>query len=427
MKRLFFILFVCTFVFPIIGMDSDENTGVIHAPATPGGAVIPKVSAATLHLNAPAISNLLVKSTEQIHNVHRIFSGNYKKENQPKIMVKAIQDLLGKRLLENVFSPYFKALRTKRFTPDCKKSLGTHLDDIDGNSPKTFLKKGRTDFLQSVDDDAFYTFDTHEQNTFFIQKMLLDPEYGFGLYRSYTNTLRGPQYGEYNVLKLLGGDNPETHSGTAELHHVYQNPEVVTIVPYSEHKGHTLRYHKSKKDSRIDRTTCASEFYYLKKLIGLLQVAKMCTRVLHDCHGLSGDVLDNMTYIDSYTGNLGLIANPGAELKQKQKYTIEEAFLTHQALTVHNTEEEIAGTSLIIPGDASSVGTDKSTVGGEYDPFADMFDRIAFSSQGDSRFSIGSTLSSGSSSGSTTTDEDSEEDLHSKPGSPSRVPKRKRN
>ncbi len=368
MKRLFFILFVCTFVFPIIGMDAAENIDAIPAPATPGGAVIPKVSAATLHLNAPAISNLLVRSIEQINNVHRIFSGNYKKEDQPKIMVKAIQDLLEEGLLKNIFVPYFAAPRSKHFTPDCKKSLGTHLDDIDGNSPKTFLKKGRADFMKSVDDDAFYTFDTHEQNTFFIQKMLLDPEYGFGLYRSCNNTLfLGLEYGEYNVMKLLGGNNPETHSGVVELHHVYQNPEVVTIVPYGEHKGNTLRYHKSKKDSRIDRTTCASEFYYLKKLLGLLQVAKMCTRVLRDCDGLSEDVLTNMAYVENYTGNLGLIANPRAALKQNKKYTIEEAFLTHQALAGHDHDRDEDSTDSQFSGDERSASTEGHTSSSDLD------------------------------------------------------------
>lgn len=357
-KILFFILFVCTFVFPVFGMNAD-----IHAPATPGR--VPKVSNATLSDNAGDISKLLEASIKQIKNVEMIFSETYKK-NKPEIGIKTIKDLLiKKKLLKDVFVPYFAASSNKRFTPDCKSSLGTHLADIDGNSPKTFLKKGRADFMKSVDPDNFYTLDTQEQNTFFLQKMLLDPEYGFGLYRKCNNTLRGLQYGEYNVLKLLEGNNPETRSGVVEFHHVYQNPEVITIVPYGEHKGNTRLYHKSKEDSRIDRQI--SELYYLKKIMGLLQVAKMCTHVLRDCDGLSDKVLVNMAYIDNYTGNVGLIVNPGAELKQKKKYTVEEAFLTHQALKVPDEDEDIIVISQF-SNDERSASTEGSTSGSDIDP-----------------------------------------------------------
>lgn len=319
MKKLFFVFSLYILIFPITAMELPaDNHRALGTPARP-------IPVQNVHIHAAAISNLLGQCTDQIFNVHTIFSGEYGKSSQPKIQVKSIQELLGV-LLEPVFSLHFKPARTKRFTPDCKKSLKTHLKDIAGDSPKTFLKKGSADFIKSVDQDDYYTFDTHEQNTFFIQEMLLDPEYGFGLYRSYTNTLEGPRYGEYNVVKLLGGGNPETHSGPVELHHVYQNSEVVTIVPYSEHKGKTAKYHRSKKDSKIDRASTASEFYYIKKLIGLLQIAKMCSRILKDCHGLSESTIANMQYIDSYRGNFGLIENPGAELLSRQKFTVEMAF-----------------------------------------------------------------------------------------------------
>ncbi len=379
MKSAFFVLFVCAHIFPVVGMNAEEPLFHAAAPGTP----IRQAPVVDLNPYVADLSNLLAISIEQIKNVHKIFSGEFTKESQPKIRIKEIKDFLIKRhLLENVFIPHFRVARTQRFTPECKKSLGTHLKDIDGNSPKKFLRKGTADFVKSVDLEDFYTIETHERNTFFLLKSLVNPESGFGLYRSRQNTISfegvpgSPTYGIYNILKLLEAENPETHSGAVEFHHVYQNPEVITIVPYGEHKGSTVLYHKSKKDSRIDRASSNSEFYYLKKLIGLIQVAKMCSCVLHNCNELEAEVLDKMSYIDSYAGNLRIIPNPGAEKKQKQKYTVEMAFSTHLALAPRghgeeNDREEVVGDQLIMSGfglndsDLDSAQTDLSGSGTE--------------------------------------------------------------
>ncbi len=358
MKSVFFVLFVCAYIFPVAGMNAEEPLFHAAAPGTP----IRQAPVVDLNPYVADLSNLLAISIEQIKNVHKIFSGEFTKESQPEIRVKEIKDLLIERhLLENVFIPHFRVARTHRFTPECKKSLGTHLKDIDGNSPKKFLRKGTADFVRSVDLEDFCTIETHERNTFFLLKSLVNPESGFGLYRSRQSTLSfggvpgSPKYGIYNILKLLGAKNPETHSGVVEFHHVYQNPEVITIVPYGEHKNNAVLYHKSKKDSRIDRASSNSEFYYLKKLIGLIQVAKMCSYVLRDCNDLGAEVLNEMSYIDSYAGNLRIIPNPGAEKKQKQKYTVEMAFSTHLALAPHGHDEEddreeVVGDQLIMSG-----------------------------------------------------------------------------
>ncbi|MBP9829181.1 MAG: hypothetical protein KBD04_04025 [Proteobacteria bacterium] len=379
MKSVFFVLFVCAYIFPVAGMNAEEPLFQAAAPGTP----IRQAPVVDLNPYVADLSNLLAISIEQIKNVHKIFSGEIAKESQPKIRTKKIKDFLIKRhLLENVFIPHFRVARTQRFTPECKKSLGTHLKDIDGNSPKKFLRKGTADFVRSVDLEDFYTIETHERNTFFLLKSLVNPESGFGLYRSRQNTISfegvpgSPTYGIYNILKLLEAENPETHSGVVEFHHVYQNPEVITIVPYGEHKGSTVLYHKSKKDSRIDRASSNSEFYYLKKLIGLIQVAKMCSYVLRDCNDLGTEVLNEMSYIDSYAGNLRIIPNPGAEKKQKQKYTVEMAFSTHLALAPHGHDEEddreeVVGDQLIMSGfglndsDLDSAQTDLSGSGTE--------------------------------------------------------------
>lgn len=334
MKKLFFVLFVFTFIFPLTGMDM-QNEDIV-APATP--APPRKVSAATLQLHTSALSNLLDMSIQQIHNVHGIFSGEYTKDNQPEIQIAQIKVLFNS-LLENVFVPYFKAPRTKHFTPDCKKSLGSLLQDIAGDSPGTFTRKGTADFLQSTDLDRFYTFITNAQNTFFIQKILIDPAAGFALFRRYTNTLLGPSYGKYNVIKLLDARSPETHSGTVELHHVYQNQEVITIVPYSEHKGNPKAYHKSSKDSKIDRAICLQEFYYIKKLIGLLQVAQMCTQVLYDCPALPSDITGNLQYMENYEGNICILPNSNAAREIKQKYTVQEAFAHKEQLVEQFPDE----------------------------------------------------------------------------------------
>lgn len=312
-------------------MDIDDNLPpILNSPA----AVPQQVSPATFNLHRSTLTTLLNECIIQIGNIHTIFSGNYKKKDQPVVKIADIERTL-QILLDPIFIPYFN-VPAKKFTPDCKKSLGTHLKDIAGDSPNTFTKKDSRNFLQSVDQKDFYTFFTHEKNTFFIQRMLIDPEYGFALFRNITlineidpQTLQlipSISHGEYNVVKLLNAKNPETHSGPSHLHHVYQNSEVVTIVPYSEHKEKTKAYHKSNKDSKIDRQSCATEFYYIKKLLGLLQVSLMCAKVLENLEGLSIDVTGNMQYITAYTGNIDIIPN---SISTTQRYTI-EAILTEQ-------------------------------------------------------------------------------------------------
>ena len=49
----------------------------------------------------------------------------------------------------------------------------------------------------------------------------------------------------------------------------------------------------------------------------------MCSYVLRDCNDLGAEVLNEMSYIDSYAGNLRIIPNPGAEKKQNVKQNFE--------------------------------------------------------------------------------------------------------
>jgi hypothetical protein len=119
---------------------------------------------------------------------------------------------------------------------------------------------------------------------------------------------------------MLDAANPESHSGACEWNHVYQNQEVVTLVCWSEHKGKTTQYHKSKSDSKIDRGMCKPEFYLINKLIGLLQIASACERVLRtvDKDKLPERTSAMMQWVRSYTGNIETIPNEHAARKNQK-------------------------------------------------------------------------------------------------------------
>jgi hypothetical protein len=287
---------------------------------------------------------------EQIQNVHRLFAEDFisstpdvldfegrpsGEDTKPIIRTAEIsgrfQALLNAGLFPDSQAP------KHRVTPDCKNALGTHLDDIAGDSPEEFLRKGDADFLRSVDPKDFYTVKTHHGNTFFLPKWLTKS--GFALWRTSTGTLfSGIKHGIYNVLKALNGENPETRSGKMEYHHVYQNPDTVTPVCWGEHKRRTTEYHKSKRDSRIDRATCGSEFYFINKLTGLLQIANMVEVILRTTV-VDDEVSSIMRWIRGYTGNIQIIPSESAVVRERTQVGVKRARTNASAATTDDDAE----------------------------------------------------------------------------------------
>jgi len=325
MKSLFFVLFVCVLSFPVVGMDNNLIGPFGSPPRVAATINVARDFPALTGQQIIAVEQLLENCVTQIGNIHKLFSTEHTESEKPIIAVAAIKKSF-QSLLEPVFIRYFSPEKRKHFTPECVRALGSHFKDTKNDSSEEFLSKGDADFIKSTDLNDFYSIMTHHRNTFFIPRWQVNTENGFALWRKSTNTLReGILFGVYNVLRLLEGSNPESHSGTLEHHHVFQRQTPVTPVCRSEHKGKTKKYHKSEDESAIDRSICGTEFYFVNKLTGLLQVARMCERVLReiDCAKLSSIGL--MDYIKQYSGNINIIAN-GAEVVKKFKPGIPEAF-----------------------------------------------------------------------------------------------------
>lgn len=204
------------------------------------------------------------------------------------------------------------------YTPENTGANGTHLEDIKGNPSAHFTSKGPADFLSSVDVDDFYVVSTHFGNTYFIPKWMTEPNKGFGLYQQATLTLdRGVAYGEHNVSRMLAGQNPLSHSGVLEIHHVYQNQETVCYLCHSEHKGKSKEYHKSERETLINRTVAASEAYYINKLTAFIAIARATAHILKDEDSISPETSNFMMFIKEYGGNLTLIPNGTERVLEK--------------------------------------------------------------------------------------------------------------
>ncbi len=232
--------------------------------------------------------------------------------------------------------------------------MGSHLKDITGDSPRSFVKKDEKHFEKSISPGAFCTIiETHFENKFYIPEWMLDPKLGFAFWRKSTNTLaNGIEYGPYNVFKMLNGENPESNSGTMEHHHVYQTHSVVTPICWSEHKGKTTQYHKSKEKTKIDRSICGTEFHYINKMIAFLQMARMCRSVLEDtCAELSHETEALMKLISKYSGNIDVIPNESRSSVGRSLFTeLAEAgdVISENSNGASSSEKDDKGTSPLI-------------------------------------------------------------------------------
>lgn len=372
MRHILFITLITAFTFSINGMVEDPASSFSSPVRPPRAAAVPVPDLTTSQIKD--LTELMEACAAQMENVHTIFS---KVLEQPKIAIAAIRvkfTHLAPLLLGRLKPPAGIHL-----TPECRKTLGTHLHDIAGDDPREFLKKGEADFRRSVKPEDFYSITTHFDNTFFVPTLVTEPYFVF--WRTSRHTLWGDiEHGEYNVLKMLGADNPESHSGACEWHHVYQNQDVVTLVCWSEHKGKTTEYHKSKSDSKIDRDMCKPEFYLINKLIGLLQIASVCERVLRtvDKDKLPEEASALMQWVRSYTGNITTIPNEHAVRTRGESYTIPDAFAaartvalgTSGALTVPKTapkrkdKKRGADFALLVEEDDDSRNTGDAKRGG---------------------------------------------------------------
>lgn len=321
-KNLFFIILILSFIFPISGMDdpfaspprTQQAAGVVAAP------VLPELTEPEIN----QLSKLLGMCIGQIQNVHRLFAGEFVEpttdvlgiegkavgeDTKPRIATAEIRFIF-LSLLDSIFLPRFTP-KGKHYTPACRKSLEGHCRAISGNSPRTFVKKDDTHFASSVRAEDFpVVIETHFGNKFYIPKWMLLPESGFALWRKATKTLfEGIKTGPCNVVKMLNGENPESLSGPMEHHHVFQNQGTVTPVCFGIHKRESKTLHKAAGETLIDRSICGTEFYFANKIIALLQMAHMCTKLLEDVDvgKLQGDVATQIAYILRYSGNVDVI------------------------------------------------------------------------------------------------------------------------
>lgn len=368
-KNLFFIALILTFSFSVNG--SDES---FASPPRPSQTA---ASAALPDLTFPQIANLselMQACVAQMQNVHAVFSTDTVGE-APRVPIASIKGNLTS--LQSLLLERLNPTVRKHITPECKRTLGTHLRDIAGDASREFLKKGDADFMRSVNPSDFYTVGSHFGNTFFIPKWMVSPDFAF--WRRATRTLSGNiEYGSYNVFKLLEGENPESHSGALEHHHVYQNQGTVTPVCFGPHKKQTKDFHKSESESRIDRGICGTEFYFVNKLIGLLQIASMCERVLRtaDEEILPAGVVSTMRWVRNYTGNITIIlSDHGARMRPRRP----EAFVA-QRLFEGGDREEVS--SSLAKRGASSLNEDVENSGIPLGKFREKRGRVEDPAEG---------------------------------------------
>jgi hypothetical protein len=311
-KKLFFIVLTLTCSFSASG--SDE---AFASPARPSQAAVVVALPDLTSLQIENLARLMQACIAQMQNVHAVFSTDTVGE-APRVPVAAIKGNLTS--LQPLLLERLNPKAGKHITPECTRTLRTHLRDIAGDVSREFLEKGDADFMRSVNPSDFFTVGSHFGNTFFIPKWMVSPDFAF--WRRATRTLSGNiEYGSYNIFKLLEGENPESHSGVLEHHHVYQNQGTVTPVCFGPHKKQTKDFHKSESESRIDRSICGTEFYFVNKLIGLLQIASMCERVLItvDERILPAEVVSAMGWVRNYTGNITIIFSDHAARRRPKR------------------------------------------------------------------------------------------------------------
>ncbi len=194
MRHLLLIALIIAFTFSINGTDEGPASS-FSTPARPAraadAAVLPDLTASQIE----DLTKLMEACTAQMENVHTIFS---KVLEQPKIVIAAIREEFTR--LAPLLLGRLKPPAGIHLTPECRKTLGTHLHDIAGDDPREFLKKGEADFRRSVKPEDFYSITTHFDNTFFVPTLVTEPCFVF--WRTSTKTLSDDiVHGEYNVLK----------------------------------------------------------------------------------------------------------------------------------------------------------------------------------------------------------------------------------
>ena len=250
----------------------------------------------------------------QLQNIHRKFDPeSVEKRNIEVCKIKKLFE----ELAEDVF-----LLSSKRqaggdtpakFTPYCRIKTESFLGAIGKLSPGTFVKQDYRIIEQTFEpEDLPVIFETNFGNRFYVPKWFLEPKYGFVLWREKTQTLSGAiEYGSYNAIRMLDGENPKSGSGTMELHHAFQNQGTIIYLPYWLHKKDHKVYHRSKSDTLVDRSICANEFPYVNKAIAFFAILKLCQKSLErkpDNVDLSEETLRVIKWTSEYRGNVDEIS-----------------------------------------------------------------------------------------------------------------------
>ncbi|MCX7352817.1 MAG: hypothetical protein NTW22_06090 [Proteobacteria bacterium] len=399
-KKLFNVLVSTIFILPIDASFGDQD----HFPPVPGSPQ-PAVGGHAAPAPAPltdaqkeSLSQLLARATEEIKRIHKHFDKTeilpegHPDNEKTKIIVHDIKKRFDKLLPVFVQNSQRKGVH---YTPENTGANGTHLEDIKGNPSAHFTSKGPADFLSSVDVDDFYVVSTHFGNTYFIPKWMTEPNKGFGLYQQGTQTLdRGVVYSDYNVRRMLVGENPLSHSGVLEIHHAYQNQETVCYLCHSEHKGKFKEYHKSERETLINRAIAGSEAYYINKLTALIAIAKAAAHILYNEDSVSSETSNFMMFIKEYRGNLTLIPN-GTERVLEKSTKLREYFehmarkapahdLTSDSDHSDDDTEVLAFPDFDLPSKRDSLSSERTSLASAFGDFDDSNSRDSVASSSSS-------------------------------------------
>ncbi len=396
-KKLFSVLISAIFILPINASFNGEDP-IPPLPGSPQPNIVANAAPAPTPLTDAQIESLswlLARSIEEIQKIHILFgntegfSEGHPDDKKTKIIVHDI-----KRCFDALLPVFLQKFQRKgaHYTPENTAANGTHLHDIKGNPSTLFTSKGPADFLKSVGADNFCLVSTHFGNTYFIPKWMTQPNKGFGLYQQATLTLdEGVVYSEYNVRRMLNGQNPLSHSGVSEIHHTYQNQETVSYLCHSEHKGKFKEYHKSERETLINRAIASSEAYYINKLTAFLTLAKATAHILDDEDSVSEETSNFLMFTKEYRGNLTIIPN-GTEVKFKKSTKLREGFdrvIAQNAQHAAALEDSDDDTEVFIASDLS-LGRDSFSSGRT--SFASEFE-YGTSDDSNSRDSVASSSS----------------------------------
>jgi len=413
-KKLFSVLISTIFILPINASFNGEDP-IPPLPGSPQPNIVANAAPAPTPLTDAQIKSLswlLARSIEEIQKIHILFgntegfSEGHPDDKKTKIIVHDIKKRFNALL--PVFLQNFQR-KGVHYTPENTGANGTHLEDIKGNPSALFTSKGPADFLKSVGADNFFLVSTHFGNTYFIPKWMTQPNKGFGLYQLATRTLdKGVVYSEYNVRRMLAGQNPLSHSGVSEIHHAYQNQEAVCYLCHSEHKGKFKEYHKSERETLINRTIANTEAYYINKLTALISLAKATAHILEDEYSISAETSNFIMLIKEYRGNLTLIPN-GTERVLEKSTKLRQGFermaqsVTAQDLTSDSDDdtEVLAFQDFDLSSKRDSFSSGRTSLASAFGDFDDSNSRDSVASSSSlvqpiRRDSVSSTVTDGS-------------------------------